>query len=192
MIPLLEAIDGDLMGAGFEPCKGFSSFSSTAPSSPSVPMPLLGCRPTRPIQYAERETSRTSPFTWQTPSLAVHLVLHRCPRMPSSAPCAAQHPAVHGPAMLWTPGFRHTQDVCVPACHISCTELCRLTWPLCRHYALVYVLFIHPWYGKWSEPSRKYSPGVKKTLSEITLLLFRTLHWQDFSSGPDPPRASLV
>ena len=180
---LFEAVDGDLMGAGFKPSKAFSSLSSTVPSSPGVSMLVLGYGPTKPVQLAEPETSRTSPFTSLAPGFAVlacygftcgfrqmpsHTLL--CPQ---SSPCNL---AIHGPAMLWTSGFPRVQAVCVPASQFTCTEHCRLTWPLCSHYPLVYVLFIYPWYGKWSEPSRKYSLGLKRAHAEITLLVSTTLH----------------
>lgn len=147
------------MGAGFEPSKGSSSFSSTAPSSLGVSMLVPGYGPTKPIQFAELETSRSFPFMRLTPVCAAlaHYGLTRAftciPShtflFPRAVPAALQ-----SMALLWASSFPHVLDVCVPVCHFTCTEHHCLTWPLCSHYPLVYVLFIYPRHGKWSEPSK--------------------------------------
>lgn len=204
MIPLFEAVDGDLMGAGFEPGNDFSSLSCTALSSSGVSIPVLGYGPAKPIQFDELGTSRTSPFTWLVSVFAVfacHGLTCGFTRMPlqaflcpQSGPC---NPVVHGPAMLRASGFPHAQDVSVPACLFTCTEHCRLTWPLRGRYPLLSVLFIYPWYGKWPElkktwTQQKILPRPERAEAEMTLLVFTTLHSEDPIRGADPPLALLI
>lgn len=154
-------------------------------------MLVLGSGPTQPIQFAELESSRTSPFTWLTPAvLALHLcvVLHTCPHAPSSAQQPAGH--VSSPVIHWAQGshlcthylliyvlFTHNLHVFRSLIYVYLHIIC-----IYNVYMYVYVWFIYPWYNKWSEPSRKYSSGLKRAHAEIKFCWFPHLSTVRISS----------
>lgn len=164
------------MGAGFEPSRGFSSLSSTAPSSSGVSMPVLGYGPTKPIQFAELET----PFTWLTPGFAVlACYTHVCFYVDALAglllpPEQSLQP--RGPWPRRAPGIR----LSMPEGRVCPRVSLHVHRALSSHLTLVPSLSsglcIYSWYGKWSEPSKIYSPGLKRAQADTTSLVFTTLH----------------
>lgn len=176
MIPLFEAVDGDLMGAGFKPSKGFSSLSSTVPSSPGVSMLVLGYGPTKPIQFAELETSRTSPFTWLSAGFAVlaHYwlicdALTRLPLPPEQClqPCG--------------PRSCHAQDIRLstragPVCpclslhvHWAPSSHLTLVQSLSSSLCIIYIPMI--WQMSWTQ--LKIQPRLEESTCRNNLACFR-------------------